>query len=194
MKNAGEIHAETIAQLRAGDEAAFRLIFDHYHRRLYLFSYKFLKSKEQSEEVVQDTFVSLWNNRETLQTDVPISALLFTIAKRLTLNFLRNASKHRAIQENLWKAITDSHNETEESVIVADLKDYSEKVVCKLPKQQQLVFKLSRYEHLSYDEIGQKLGISPNTVKNHLVQALKNLRFHFSDSEYLVFLVILNIL
>ena len=191
MKKAvGEIDVATIVQLREGDEAAFRLVFECYNRRLYLFAYKFLKNREQSEEVVQETFLNLWNSRKTVREEYPISCLLFTIAKRLTLNLLRKASKQLTIREELWRSISETHNETEETILGLDLKKFAEKVVLTLPKQQQTVFRLSRYDNLSYDEIAEKLNISRNTVKNHLVQALKNLRYHFSDSDYLVSLLI----
>jgi len=93
--------------------------------------------------------------------------------------------------------IERSRNPIEEQLFASDIERLAEGVIATLPAQQQIVFKLSREQGLSYTEIAQKLQISPNTVKNHLVQALKKLRIslsHISHSCLLVLLFIRNLL
>ena len=72
-----------------------------------------------------------------------------------------------------------------------DLLQITDEVLEKLPKQQQVVFRMSRLEGLNYDEIAEQLNISRNTVKNHLVQAVKNIRFHF-DKKGILYVLFLN--
>ncbi|MNY26377.1 ECF RNA polymerase sigma factor SigW [compost metagenome] len=158
------------------------MVYNTYKTKLYSFAWRFLKNKELSQEIVQETLISLWTNRHNLDTSYPLGPYLYTIARRLTLNVLRNAATAGAAREKLWLELNEAHNETEEAVLLADLQEFTDQSVAKLPKQQQLVFKLSRYEGLSHEEIAARLKISKNTVNNHLVEALKNLRQQFKES------------
>src|SRR5690606_10968815 len=176
MKALTEIKPEYIIRMRTGDQAAFKAIFLFYEKRLYSFSFRFLKDREQAEEILQEVFLNLWINREKIDSSYPLGSFLYTVTRRLTLNYLRQAANSQKLKEKLWISIKESQNETEEAVLLADLKRQINQSVQKLPRQQQLVFRLSRDEGLSHEEIAQRLRISSNTVKNHLVQALKRIR------------------
>lgn len=180
----GQIHSETklIIGLRNSEESVFAMVYDSYKTKLYSFAWRFLKNKALSQEVVQETLINLWTNRHQLDVNYPLGPYLYKIARRLTLNVLRNAATAGAAREKLWSDLGEAHNETEEAVLLADLQEFTDQSVAKLPKQQQLVFKLSRYEGLSHEEIAARLNISKNTVNNHLVEALKNLRQQFKES------------
>ncbi|MES2276543.1 MAG: RNA polymerase sigma-70 factor [Bacteroidota bacterium] len=194
MEQFQPIETDLIARLSNGDETAFAAVYEIYSRRLYYFAYRFLKNKEQSEEIVSESFLHLWLNKHKLDTSYPIGPYLYTIARRLTLNVLRSIATSKAAQEKLWLSFNEAHNETEEAIFVADLERFSEESIIKLPKQQQHVFRLSRHDGLSYDEIADKLDISRNTVKNHLVQAVKNLRVQISRSHFGTLLLIIALL
>lgn len=167
---------ELISRLQLGDEAAFRIVFDRYSGKLYSFSYRFLKDKEQCQEVIQEVFINFWLSRARLDSQYPLAPYLYTITRRLTLNALRSIATSQSAIETLWKNSRKESNETEEVVLLDDLERFTEEVLARLPKQQQLVFRMSRQRELSYDEIAEELHISRNTVKNHLVAALKTLR------------------
>jgi len=167
---------ELITRIKEGDEVAFRIVFDSFSSKLYYFSLRFLKDKESCQEVVQEVFMSLWINREKLDTQYPIAPYLYTITRRLTLNALRQVANSQIAMEKMWLNLQVSSNETEELVYLEDLERFTEQVLASLPKQQQLVYRMSRQQELSYDEIAEELNISRNTVKNHLVSALKTLR------------------
>lgn len=179
-----DMHKEDqlIAGLLNSEESAFALVFNIYKVKLYSFAWRFLKNRELSEEIVQETLIILWTNRLNLDIRYPLGPYLYTIARRLTLNVLHNAATAGAAREKLWAELKQAHNDTEDAILLADLEDFTTQSVAKLPAQQQLVFKLSRYEGLTHDQIAEKLGISKNTVNNHLVEALKNLRKQFRDS------------
>lgn len=181
---AAEIISEDklIAGLRNSEEPIFAIVFNTYKSKLYSFAWRFLKDRTLCEEIVQETLITLWTNRLELDPKYPIGPYLYTIARRLTLNILRNAATAGAAREKLWLSLTEAHNETEDSILLADLEVFTEQTVARLPKQQQLIFKLSRYEGLSHEQIAARLNISKNTVNNHLVEALKNLRKHFRNS------------
>jgi RNA polymerase sigma factor, sigma-70 family len=115
---------------------------------------------------------------------------LYTITRRLALNALRDlATLQRAI-DALWTDMEKVINETEESLLLSDLRQFTESALVQLPPQQQLIFRMSRYQGLSYDEIAEQLHLSRNTVKNHLIAALKTLRTHFNQSDVAYFILI----
>jgi len=178
---------ELISRIKEGDESAFRIVFDLYSSKLYAFSYRFLKEKEPCQEVVQEVFLNLWINRAKLDTQYPIAPYLYTITRRLTLNVLRHVATSQSAMDKMWLNVKKVSNETEEEVFSEDLSRFTEQVLSKMPKQQQLIFRMSRHQELSYDEIAEELNLSRNTVKNHLVAALKTLRTQLNKAFSILF-------
>lgn len=178
---------ELISRIKEGDESAFRIVFDLYSSKLYAFSYRFLKEKEPCQEVVQEVFLNLWINRAKLDTQYPIAPYLYTITRRLTLNVLRHVATSQSAMDKMWLNVKKVSNETEEEVFLEDLSRFTEQVLSKMPKQQQLIFRMSRHQELSYDEIAEELNLSRNTVKNHLVAALKTLRTQLNKAFSILF-------
>ena len=178
---------ELISRIKEGDESAFRIVFDLYSSKLYAFSYRFLKEKEPCQEVVQEVFLNLWINRAKLDTQYPIAPYLYTITRRLTLNVLRHVATSQSAMNKMWLNVKKVSNETEQEVFLDDLSRFTEQVLSKMPKQQQLIFRMSRHQELSYDEIAEELDISRNTVKNHLVAALKTLRTQLNKAFSILF-------
>ncbi|ERJ58998.1 RNA polymerase sigma factor [Sphingobacterium paucimobilis] len=167
--------------LSQDDQAAFRHIFEKWHKKLYHFCIRYLHNAEQSEEAVHDTLIKLWTTRHKLDPNQSLEGLLYTICKRLCLNRIREASRFSAAAEELWINYLDQSNSTEEFLNLVELQKFTDQAVQKLTKQQQLVFKMSRYEGLSQQEIAEKLNISKETVKKHSAEALKSLRLQFDS-------------
>lgn len=176
---------ELCYRLMNGDESAFREIFDRFHQKIFQFAFNFLKDSVLSEEIVQDTFLSLWLSRERLDPDQPIAPLLFTIARRTLIDAWRKAASSKKFREHVHRFIELTSNETEERLLLNDLERVTQEALSKLSQQQQEVFVLSRYEGLSYEEIAERLHISKHTVKYHIVAALKIVRAHFVEHNVL---------
>ena len=175
-----------IQQFISGDETAFNLVYKTYCGKVYQLAYRFLKDKEQSEEVVQEVFINLWLNKKRLSIDGNIWLYIYVITKNLSLNSLRKLSKSSNFLERLLSQMNPIQNNTEEDIFAHSLEEFTNELIEKLPPQQQLVFKLSRNKGLSHKQIAEQLNISQHTVKNHLVVALKTLKSHlkFSDLFY----------
>lgn len=180
-----------IERLRMGDESAFSLIYDQCSGQVYRLAFRFLKDKALSEEIVQETFIKLWLNRDKLDVSGNMWLYLYVIAKRLSLNALRQINQSAELFETLLLNIEQAHNSTEEEILAADMERFTDEVLNKLPKQQQLVFKFSRIDGLTHQEIAQKLEISPNTVKNHIVEALKTIKANLKHSDLMYFMFLL---
>lgn len=177
------LSTEQIKGFREGNENAFREIYLHYGPKVYGFAYSYLKEKSQSEEIVQETFLAIWESRQRFDESRALEPYLFTIAKRLVLDQLRKIVNTKALREKLLMTINEQHNETEEQIIFSDMLVFAERAINELPLQQQTVFRLSRIDGLSYDEIAERLNLSRNTVKNHLIVAVKKLKKHFNNQE-----------
>lgn len=178
-----------IAQLKLGSEAAFRKIYEQLHLKIYRFIFALLKDSCQSEEILQETFVSLWVNRQKLNEELPLYPYLYLTARRLTIDAFRKVSSEHHFKERLQFVQSESTNETEEQILMIDLQNLTKEVINLLPQQQRIIFQLSRVENLSYDEIALQLNISRNTVRNHLVSALKTLRAHFIKHDITLFFI-----
>lgn len=164
-----------LLELSQGSESAFTIIYNHYKNIVYSTALKITKSQIAAEEAVQDIFLKIWQNPENLAEVNNFENYLFIISR----NHLFNSIKKIARETSLASEI----NSTETGFIDTDtaIKDEQyntilNEIVEKLPPQQQKIYKMAKWEGLSHQKIGEDLGISTETVKKHMAQALKFVR------------------
>jgi len=188
------LNTDVLTRLKNGDEAAFSAIYDRHYREIYNFIFTFLKQKQLAEELLQETFLTIWIQRERIDPLQPLEPLLFTICRRKVLDNFRRITSTEALKQQLLLTMQGMANDTEEAIFYNDTIAFTNNALERLPRQQQVVFKLSRLEGLSYDEIAERTHLSKNTVRNHLVAALKTLRLHFEEHGviYLFLLLLRN--
>ncbi|MEH6307561.1 RNA polymerase sigma-70 factor [Olivibacter sp. CPCC 100613] len=170
-------------KLHSGDQEAFKQLYDRLHPQIYRFIYALLKDQTHSEEILQETFITLWVNRHKLTPQQALYPYLYLVARRLTIDAFRKASTENKFKERLHWLQIDSCNDNEEQLLLHDLQQRIDEGMKRLPQQQRLVFQLNKLEGLSYDEIAQKLQLSRNTVRNHLVCALKSMKMYVSEND-----------
>jgi RNA polymerase sigma-70 factor, ECF subfamily len=164
--------------LKQGEKSAFATLFKNYSQKLYRFSYSYLRCREDAEEVVQEVFFKVWEKRNELRPDLSLNHFLFTIAYNITLNILRKRKNGiKAMAVHLEK-MPSSHLHVEEELWDSEFQQRAKVAIAALPPQRKRIYLLSREQHLSYKEIGEKLNISPKTVEVHISQALKDIRKH----------------
>jgi RNA polymerase sigma-70 factor (ECF subfamily) len=183
-----------VSRLKSGDESAFKVIFDEWFDKIYSFSFRYLKNRALSEEIVQETMIQLWLNREKIDEGLPLAPYIFTICRRLSLNSLRQISTSKNASQKLFLEMREAVNTTEEAIFVAELVRITEEALNLMPKQQQQVYRMSRNQGLSLDEIALELGIMKNTVKKHLSEALRAIRIHYLLKYCLFFISMLSVL
>jgi RNA polymerase sigma-70 factor (family 1) len=171
---------DLIKSLVEGNLQAYKTLFLKYNKKLYYFAYGLLKSKEDAEEVVHDIFVKIWEKKDGLNADLSFNGYICTLTKNHVYNLLRKKRYDQTYKKHLLVHSDTTHNETENSIILADLEHYYQDAIERLPPRRKLIFTLSRNEGLSHKEIAEQLNISENTVKEQMSQALKFLK------EYLV--------
>lgn len=157
---------EILSQIAAGDEVAFTRLFKQYHQLLGTYILRFTRSRELTEEIVQDVFMKLWLNRANLTEVVEFRAYLFTVSKNHVLNCLKKIAKERLITIGLEEnELIPDQNETSLESAYYELID---EAIDLLPPQQQKVYLMSRHQRLKYAEIAIKLNLSKETVKKYL--------------------------
>ena len=167
---------DLLRRLIEGDERAFDALFRHYSALVYRFSYGYLKSRPDAEEIVQECFLKIWERRGQLRDDLPLKAYLFTTAHHAILNQLRRQQKRQRF-ENYSAGLLPGQvgNEAEFS----ELEALYQAALEQLPPRRREIFILSRQQGLSYPEIAGQLNLSVKTVEAQMTQALKFLRSYF---------------
>lgn len=160
------------ALISRGDEVAFRELYQRYKERVYGVSLKMTHSGEIASDIVQDVFLSIWKNRERLLLVDNPSSYLFTATYRNVYQHFRKVALERKIHIIAEKKV-QTGNITEDTVIEHESRNLLSVAISQLPPQQKMVFKLSREEGYSREEVAEYLNISPNTVRNHLAKAVK---------------------
>ncbi|GAA3575977.1 RNA polymerase sigma-70 factor [Snuella lapsa] len=185
-----DLKKETIDALKEGNKSAFREVIAFYEKRLYAFIFSFTKSKQTTEDILQEVFIKVWTIKETLNTDLAFNAFIYKIARNLTFNHLRKVANQNALRESLWKGINEMHERTENTIIFNDYEFLVNKLLNDLPKQKRNIFILSKQQGKSNQEIAEELGISQKTVKNHLWKTMQIIREklmpYLSESLYLL--------
>ena len=172
----------------------FEKIYKLYYPKMFVFAKNYISANEDVENIVQDVFLVLWEKKDELELSCTLTTYLFTLVKNRCLNFLR----HKLIEEEYNAQMKEElgfklyalesmeysyHSEKE-------LQEIIQRALDTLPERCREVFIKSRIEGLKYKEISEELGISVNTVENHIVTALKKLRVELKDYlPLLLFLV-----
>lgn len=171
---------ELLNGVASGDIAAFKQLFDQYKMRLYSFVLKMTHSKADAEEIVQEVFTKLWTNRATLHEVEFPGKYIYTIARNKTLNHLARAARDQQLQQQLWVNVSQYHNTTEELLQAQESQRLINEAISLLSPQRQTIFRLSREQGLTHEEIGAQLGLSKSRIKNILVEVLKHIKDHLA--------------
>lgn len=169
---------ELVMKLQNGSQTAFEGIFNRYREKLLFYSLAIVKTDGAGKDIVQETFIRLWTNRQKLDSGKSLSGYLHTIARNLALNHIKRAGYDRELKEQIWRSIEDAQQwiAAEEDLFARESTRLVQEAVDKLPPQRRLIFQLSREKRMTHKEIAIRLGISKNTVKNQMVSALKEIR------------------
>ena len=165
--------------IQKGDSDAFELLFRKYYASLCVFAVKYIHDSDSAREIVQDLFVSLWENRANIGIEKSLKSYLTVAVRHNCVRFLKQQNANRPID-------TLSENEYPEdylydSLELDELYKQLLNAIEQLPEQCKKIFKLSRFEELKYSEIAEKLGLSVKTIETQMGRALKMLREKFKN-------------
>lgn len=181
---------ELLMQLSNGNPIAFEKIYYSYSPKLFASLLKLVKSDSIAQEILQDVFLKVWENRKNIDPEKSFRSYLFTIAENKAYDFFRRAARDKKLYETLIAAATEHYEHIETDFFSKEDSKIIEKAIGSLPPQRQLIFRLSKQEELSYDEISKRLGISVSTISDHIVKANKSIRIFLSNHPELLFVII----
>jgi len=179
-------------RLQQGEEEAFARIVHHYYPRLLPFIINITKSAAVAEELLQEVFLRLWLKRDSMEQIEFLRAWLYRVASNLALSWLRKQAREQKFVREL------ATRQPQEEPSIEPFFDYREsmqelqRAVEQLPEQQKAVFRLRHEQKLSNEEIAARLGLSIFTVKNHLANAMRNLKQQLGGSNLMI--IVLTIL
>jgi RNA polymerase sigma-70 factor (ECF subfamily) len=175
-------------RIRNADRKAFDDLFRMLYPRLVHYSMRYVQDRAAASDMVQDAFFALWRKRSGIDPDQSLRSYLYTAVRNRSLNWLQHSStQHESIDDHPGlHLVSDQESEPftdavqDESRLLASL---FRKWIAELPERRQEAFELSRFDGLTHDEIAQIMDVSPKTVNNHIVSALKELKERYEEHK-----------
>ena len=181
---------ELLLLLKQGDEAAFEKIYKLYSARLFDNIYKMVKSESTAQEILQEVFIKVWNNRIGIDPERSFRSYLFRIAENKVYDFFRNASRGKKMQSRIFVIAAEHYDHIEELLLRKENNAVLHRAIDSLSSKRQHVFRLCKLEGKSYAEVSRELGISVSTVSDHIVKAIKTIRKYLFEHMDLTIILI----
>lgn len=177
-----------IVQLSSGNSRVLRDIMDIYQKRLYKYALQYVRNEFVAEEIVEDTFVILWNKHAELKDVEDISGYLLVITRNLCLNYLRkehlevidlaSLTEEQIYQRSNLYVLED---ETLCSLLSNDYETRLNNILDQLPEKTRQIFLMSRREGLKNKEIAEKMQLLEKTIEYHITKALLEIKKYFFE-------------
>ena len=198
MNNKASFELEIFESFKEGDETAFTYFYDKYFRRIQSFSIQFIYDHDEAENLAQEAFVNLWQNRENVESINGIQSFLYTSAKSKCLNLIR----HNKIKDKFKDdVLNQSERELDIEVLksiqfdtleLTELERIINESINELPPKTRQVFIKKRFENKKNAEIAVEMQVTLKAVEAHMTKALKILKTKLSDYLFLLFIFICN--
>ena len=179
---------------KTGDESALKDVFDRYGGSLFFFAKNIIDNKEEAEDIVAESFIKLWRQRATFVEQRNIKAYLYVITRNACLNHLKHIKRRNSSHKELMYLENEGHEEVMNRVIHAELLKIVQDEIEKLPELAKKIFKLTFVEGLKPDEIALQLSMPTQNVRNNKSRALEILRLSLARRDYMISLVLLEII
>ena len=177
--------------LKSAEVTFFEGLYRDYFTRTLFFAQQYLPDPEEAREIAQETFVTLWEKRTEIRPDLSVQAFILTIAKHKCLNVLRKKIAEQKYSDNLTARETMAHysalsDETFDTVQMQELEQLIGQALSELPEKTRIIYKMSRDQEMTYEEIAQEIDLSVKSVEYHMTKALAHMRHKLKD--YLILL------
>lgn len=167
---------ELLLMVSAGDEKAFRQIYEQYWNRIYTMALLYFKSPVVAQDMVQEIFLKVWVSRSELPAITSFGAWLHIIARNFLITTLRKRTTQYVWGMEDIGAIPDQVPAVDEQLAMKEMAGLIHKAIEQLPPRQQMIYRMGREQGLKLTEVAVTLNLSHNTVREHMSKALKNIR------------------
>jgi len=186
-----KIEKELLARVANGDEESFKSLFNAYNKKLFNYISTIIKSSQVAEEIVMDVFLKIWLGKEIITQIENFDGFLFRVAHNKSIDFLRSAARDPGFGDLLWDEIQLSgSDQADTSVLRKEFEAKLREAVSLLSEQRRKAWHLSRNEEMTHEQIAQQLGLSKNTVNNHIVEAQRFIRSYLAKNLDIAYLLI----
>lgn len=186
MRDASTSDRDRLQLIAAGDEYAFKELFDQYRQMVFGFAFAHVRSEALADEITQEVFVRVWTAGEKLRTIIAFDAWLKTVTRNLVYSYFRKVKHQREVLEAYAARQEEARDSTAEAVQLGEAERLFQEALQSLTEQQRTIFRMSREEHMKYADIGAALGITEYTVNYHLKKIVAHLRNVLGDMLYLL--------
>jgi len=177
---------ELFKQISEGNETAFRAIFDLYRERLFTFAWQLCHSAVEAEEITQDIFLKLWEQRDKLAGVSFPRKYIYIMTRNKTLDYLGKIARNEQMIKEVWAYMSQSDNLTENLLQAEESRKLIQQAVSQLSEKKQAIFSLSRDQGMSHQEIADQMNLSVQTVKNIVTEILKHIQGFLSQHSELL--------
>lgn len=188
MNSSTHIDQQLARRIKKGDVQAFDRLYERYSQRLYGFAFSMLKNKEDAKEVVQETFLKIWNKRTAIDDSHSLQSFLFSVSYNLIIDLFRKRTRDQDLLAQFKAQFNEESLPADELVQLKELTDEVHRLVNELPRKRRAIYLLSREEGLSHKEIADQLGITEKTVENQITLSLKHIRSRLNSGSLLTLL------
>lgn len=169
--------------INEGNDAALAELYDRYWEAIFTYVVKVLKDEQEASDIVQETFIAIWQKRGDLLDIHSLKSYLFSIARYKSLRSISLQLSQEKYKTSFLQYFKDYDHSPELGMIGSEMETFIESQIQRLPERMRELFLLSRKEHLSYAEIAERLSISDKTVKKQVHNALKYLRSKLDEQH-----------
>ena len=178
-----------IQRLINDDQTAFELLFRYYYPGLVVYASRIIGDKDEAEEIVQDFFFFFLSGRKEIRKANTLKNFFFTSVKNRSLNYLKKEKINEKILQKLQNLVEKERLYQPDLFVESEIQARVKQAFKKLQPRTNQIFKLSRYEGLTNDQIAESLNISKRTVETQISNALKILRGELKDYQFFMLLI-----
>lgn len=167
--------------LRRGDHACFKRLFSRYSQPLFRFSFSYLRSKEAAEDVVQETFIKVWDRRKDIDTTKSFQAYLFTIALNAVRKQFNKLSEQNQLKHDVLVSFAGNSDKFDDQENFEEMLKHLDHLIGQMPERRRIIFQRKKLQGKSQKEIAEEFNITTKTVEYHITEAMKFLKKGFSE-------------
>ena len=180
----------TVKCLADGDEEAFVSLYNKYHQKIYHTALKLTQSGALAQDITQNVFLKVWDNRSRLDPEQNFAAFISVICRNAIFDIFKRASSEEMVRTELGQMIDIADDDPYDEQFINMYKQLLDEAISKLPPQRKIIFERCKLQEESYDNVARSLGISRSTVQDHIVKANKTIREYMMKHGGLAFVIL----
>jgi len=180
--------------LNEGDEEAFVMLYNKYHRKIYYTALKITGSADLAQDITQDVFLKIWETRALIDPRQNFAAYIHVICRNTIFNLFKKATLEETIKKQMQQFAAATTSDDEDDDFYETYKDLLYKAIDELPPQRRLIYEFCKLKGKTYDQVAHRMNISRSTVQDHIVKANKFIKDYLKKNGSLSFVMLFAIM